>query len=107
MNKLQYIFERSLLWSPKLHLFDQKYSNIEIVKYYYNLNSILMYFKMQFIPAMQSWIFSIITPVFNYFCYLIINNVSLHYQCWKQCLLIIFVEIVIIFQYSLNNRNFK
>ncbi len=32
------VFERSLLCSPKLHLFDQKYNkNSNIVKYYYNL----------------------------------------------------------------------
>ncbi len=40
------IFERHLLYSPRLHLFDQKYSYI--VKYYYNLKqpfSIWIYFK--------------------------------------------------------------
>ncbi len=38
--------------------------NSNIVKYYYNLKelfSIVIYFKMSFIPVMQSWIFSIIT----------------------------------------------
>ncbi len=34
------MFERSLLCSPMVHLFDQKYSkNSSIVKYYYNLNN--------------------------------------------------------------------
>jgi len=45
--ELHYVFERSL------HLFDQKYSNI--VKYYYNLKSIifiLLYIKMSLIPVM-------------------------------------------------------
>ncbi len=33
-----YVFERNLLSSPRLHLFDQKYSNQHnIMKYYYNL----------------------------------------------------------------------
>ncbi len=36
VSKMSYIFfERSLLCSPRLHLFDQKYSNIS--KYLYNL----------------------------------------------------------------------
>jgi len=42
------VFERSPICSPRLHLFDQKYSkNSIIVKYYYNLKqlfSILIYF---------------------------------------------------------------
>ncbi len=29
------VFEKSVLFLPKLHLFDQNYSNV--VKYYYNL----------------------------------------------------------------------
>ncbi len=37
-----YVFEISLLCSPKLHLFDPKYSeNSNIMKNYYNLKSIL------------------------------------------------------------------
>ncbi len=51
-------------WSS-LYIFTKFWN---IVKYYYNLKSmfsIAMYFKMQFIPLMQSYIFSIITPVFS------------------------------------------
>ncbi len=43
------------------------YFNSNIVKYYYNLKellSILIYFKMQFIPVMQRCIFSVITLFF-------------------------------------------
>ncbi len=46
----------------------KKHLKNNIVKYYYYLKyllSILIFFKMQFIPVMQSWIFSIITPVFS------------------------------------------
>ncbi len=42
--------------------------NSNNVKYYYNfiqLFSILIYFKIEFIPVMQSWIFTIITAVFG------------------------------------------
>ncbi len=39
VSKKLHVFEKSLLCSPRLHLFDQKYSkNSNIVKYYYNLN---------------------------------------------------------------------
>ncbi len=34
-QSLYKFFERIVLCSPRLHLFDQKYSNI--VKYYYNI----------------------------------------------------------------------
>jgi len=47
-----------------------KYGNISnIVKYYEHfksLFSILMYFKMSFIPVMQSWIFSIISVTWSF-----------------------------------------
>ncbi len=36
-----YVFERSLLCSPRLHLFDQKYiKNSNMVKYYYNFKQL-------------------------------------------------------------------
>ncbi len=48
----------SLLCSPRLHLFDQKYSkNSNIAKYNYNLKwqfSILIWFKIEFISVIQS-----------------------------------------------------
>ncbi len=63
------VFKRSLLCSPRVHLFNQKYSeHSNIVNYYYNLNNCFyfnIYYKMSFIPVMQSWIFNIITPVFS------------------------------------------
>ncbi len=43
-----------------------KYENIQ--KYYYNwklIISVWIYLKIYFIPGKQSWIFSIITPVFS------------------------------------------
>ncbi len=44
------------------------YFRTNIVKYYFNLKrviSIWIYFKIYFIPVMQTQIFSIITPVFS------------------------------------------
>ncbi len=98
-------FERSVSCSPRLHLFDQKYSkNIHILKYYYNFKSpfsIWIHFKMKCISVIQSWIFSIISPVFNitwsfryyynilsvYYYYNILiccsRNISDYYQCYK------------------------
>ncbi len=52
--------------SSRLHLFDQKYC--KIVKYYYNLKhpfSIFIIFENIIYSCDQSWIFSIITPVFS------------------------------------------
>ncbi len=44
--------------TPKLHLFEQKYSkNSNIMKYYYNLKELF--------SIMQSWILSIINPDFS------------------------------------------
>ncbi len=75
--------------------------NFFIVKYYYNLIelfSIWIYFKMQFIPVKQSWIFSsslvfCITWSFRRYSNMLICcswNISYYYQCWKQlCCLII------------------
>ncbi len=38
MVRFLHVFERGLLCSKRLHLFDKKYSkNYDIVKYYYNL----------------------------------------------------------------------
>jgi len=54
---------------------------------------------MYFISMMQSWIFSIITPVFSvmWFYMLIFcsRNIYHFYQCWK--LLIFFMKIMIHF----------
>ncbi len=57
VNKIFILFfKRSLLCSLSLHFFDLKYhENSNVVKYYYNLKrlfSILIFFKMQFIPVM-------------------------------------------------------
>ncbi len=62
VGKLFCIFERML--TKAVFIWCNKNSNI--LKYYYHLKelfSIWMHFKMQFIPVMQIWIFSIITPV--------------------------------------------
>ncbi len=94
------VFERRLLCSPSLYLFDQKYSrNSDIVKHYYNLKclfSILIYFETKRIE--KSWLFSIITLVFrftwsfrNYSNMLIwcTRKISYYYQCCKElCCLI-------------------
>ncbi len=62
---------------------------------------IWMYYKMSFIPVMQSWIFSIITQVFtvtwsfrNHSNMLIgcSRNISYYYQCWKQLDCLIFSD---------------
>ncbi len=48
-----FFFERSIICSQSLHLFDQK--NSYIVKYYYSLKCLLLVlicFKMSFIPVM-------------------------------------------------------
>ncbi len=61
--------------SPRLHLFDQKYSkNSNTVKYYFTLKqmfSILIYLKNN-IPVMQSWIFSI--QYSNLKCHMILKK---------------------------------
>ncbi len=55
-----------LVCSQRLHLFNQRCCKIS-VKYYYILKqvSILKYFLLNFNFVMQSWIFSIITPIFS------------------------------------------
>ncbi len=62
-----YFFERSLFCSPRLHLYDKKYSkNSEILLQFICFLSI--YCQMSFISVMRRWIFSIITPVFSVTC---------------------------------------
>ncbi len=57
--------------------------------------------KVSFIPEMQSYIFSIITPVFSYMICCSSNNYD-YYPCWEQFLLInIFVETV---KYLMNRK---
>ncbi len=75
-----------------IYLFDHKYNKSSN---YYNLNELLL----EFIPVMQSWIFSIITPVIRVtwpcrndsnmliWCS---RNISDYYQCWKQLRCFIF-----------------
>ncbi len=59
---LQLYFYKSLLCSPWLHLFVNKYyKNCKIVKYLQLLFYIWVYARMQFTPVMQSWIFSSFT----------------------------------------------
>ncbi len=83
----------SLLCSPRVHFFNQNYSkNSNIVKYFYNLKSLFsiwLYFKMLFIPVMQSWIFSIITIITSLQCHMILHkslyyfaNCSFDHPCW-------------------------
>jgi len=49
----QECFLKSLLCSPRLHLFDQKYSKTVILGKIITFKMILLiYFKMQFIPGM-------------------------------------------------------
>jgi len=46
------VFERSLICSPRLHLFAKKYSkNSNIMKYYYNY---ILIIKMKFIPVIKA-----------------------------------------------------
>ncbi len=102
------------LCSPRLHLFNTKYSkNRNIVKYYCNLKwlfSLQIYFKMKCIPVIQSWICSIITPVFSvtWSSEIISNilicfsrNISYYYQCWKQlcCLIFFFWKLTFISEF--------
>ncbi len=51
-----YIIERSLICSPRLHIFVEKYNkNCNIVKYFLQFKIIFyfnIFFKMQFIPVM-------------------------------------------------------
>ncbi len=74
--------------------------------------TVSIYFKMSFISVMQSWIFSIINPVFSV-TWLVRNpsnmmiccsrNIS-YYQCWKHlCCLIFFVENVIFFPWCIES----
>jgi len=90
------VFKRSLLSSPRLHLFDQKYSkNSNIVKYYYHLKelfSICKYFSKcnlflwSNLNFQHHSVFSVTWSFRNHsnmmiwcFCY-----ISDYYQCWKQ-----------------------
>ncbi len=79
-----------LLGSLRLHLFDKKYSkNSNIVKYYYNL--IVQYFHIEN-SCDQSWIFSIITPVFSVtWSFRNHSNMLIYYQCWKQLCCFLFL----------------
>ncbi len=63
-SKVFKVVERSFLYSPKLHLFDQKYSkNSNIVKYYYknclNISYIVIY------SYADKTELAVITPVFS------------------------------------------
>ncbi len=90
--------EITFLWSPELYLFDQKYCNNNIVKYYYNLKdlfSIWIYFNLHvIIPVMRSCIFSIITQTSASRdpseIILMIKKHDYYYQCWKQLCCFIF-----------------
>ncbi len=70
---LFYIFIFLYIWlmmtKARQHLFDKNTVKALILwNIYYNSKyrfSILMYLKMLFIPVMQRWIFSSITPVFS------------------------------------------
>ncbi len=85
------VFERILLYSQRLHLFDQQYSkNSNILKYCYNLKnyfSILIYFETFFF-----WLQS------DHSCMLIwcSSNISYDYQFRKTGMLlnIFFVETI-------------
>ncbi len=78
--------------------------NYNIVKYYYNLKeclSILIYFKISFISVMQSWIFSIITPVFSAWSFRNHSNMLIYYQYWKQlCCLFLFINLFIYYYFN-------
>ncbi len=64
------VFERSLLYSARLHLFDQKYNKIRnIVKYY---------------SCGQSWIFSIMLHSSVLHMLICCSRNIYHYQCWKK-----------------------
>ncbi len=62
------VYKRSFLCSTRLHLFNQIYSKTYskkvILKYYYKLNyllSVLLYFKMSFIPLIAKLNFQRVT----------------------------------------------
>ncbi len=61
-NSDYYFWKRSLLFTKVAFIWTKK-----IVKYYCYLNNYFLceIVKCNFIPAMQSWIFRIITPVFS------------------------------------------
>ncbi len=102
------MYERCLLYSQKLHLFDQKYNKTGILfqlKITLNIFSNVIYScdgKVEFSAA--------ITPVtWNHSNMLICcsTNYSYYYQCWKQlCCLIFMLKLGCIFQDSLINRHF-
>ncbi len=117
------IFKKSVLCSPRLHLFKEcsKSSNILlqihtniitknlILLQFKELFSIWICFKIEFIHVIKNRIFSVITSVFsvtwsfrNHSNMLIYcsRNISDYYQCWKQFLLFnICVETVIHYNY--------
>ncbi len=59
------VFKRSLFCSPRLHLFDHKYSKKKTYNNVKYLFSMWISVKMKFISVMRNCIFSIITPVFS------------------------------------------
>ncbi len=99
MKGLYYItiFDNAALWKCLMlikpaFIWSKIQKNCNIVKYY-NLKerfSILMYFKISFIPVIQSWIFSIITPAFSAWSFRNHSNTLIYYQCWKQLCCLIF-----------------
>ncbi len=119
------ILNISLFISPRMHLFDQKYSKKYILWFFlfktavFDVNICLnvIYF------CDQSCIFSIITPVFSVtwsseiiiicwfdqenFCYLLLSFIVIfinYYQCWKYlCRFIFFVKVMICFSWT--NKN--
>ncbi len=74
-----------LFCSPRLHLFDDEYSkNGNIAKYYYYLKITVVIYSCD-----QSWIFSIVTPVFSVTWYFRNNSNML---IWKHFFLLSMIK---------------
>jgi len=62
------VLRKSLLCSPTLHLYNQNSQNCNIVRYYYNSFLFKHFLNVIYFLWCQSWVSSIITPVFRNNC---------------------------------------
>ncbi len=96
--KKNYLFERIILCSASLHLFDQKYSktvilwNITISNKYFLFENVIYFYDG---TAEFSAIFSVTQSFRNHSITLIwwSRNISYYYQCWKQLWFLVFLRI--------------
>ncbi len=97
-GKFFFFFERSLLCSPRLHLFDQACKNSNTAKYFYYLNCFLyiyIYFKVSFILVMAK---------LNFHQPLLQSSVS-HIICWFGNINVILMLILSMCVISLKMNN--